>query len=88
MDGTSTGARWGAVGRVARFYRAGFRGMTVGRALWVLVVLKLIVLFGVVKPLFFPDVLAERFASDAQRADHVLEQLSRPLPEASPRSRP
>ncbi|MDE6806364.1 MAG: DUF4492 domain-containing protein, partial [Muribaculaceae bacterium] len=38
-------------------YRDGFRQMTIGRTLWLLVILKLIVLFFVVKLFFLPDVL-------------------------------
>ena len=65
---------------VYRFYRDGFCSMRLGKTLWKLVALKLVVLFGVVKLLFFPDVLATRFANDEQRADHVLSRLTAPAP--------
>ena len=38
-----------------RFYADGFRSMTVGRKLWVIIIIKLIVIFGVLKLFFFPD---------------------------------
>ena len=38
-------------------YRDGFRQMTVGKTLWALVIVKLIVLFLIVKLFFFPDIL-------------------------------
>lgn len=43
--------------RVARFYLDGFRGMTVGRQLWALIIIKVLILFGILKIFFFPDVL-------------------------------
>lgn len=43
---------------VWRFYRDGFRSMTWGRVLWAIILLKLFVLFAVLRLFFFPDVLA------------------------------
>lgn len=60
------------------FYRNGFRAMTVGRTLWKIILIKLLVLFAVLKFFFFPNYLNTRFHTDEQRADHVLEQLARP----------
>lgn len=65
---------WGA--RIYRFYRDGFRGMTVGRTLWKIIFIKLFILFAVLKFFFFPDFLATKFSTDTQRADYVIEQLT------------
>ena len=62
---------------VISFYREGFAGMVLGRKLWAIVLIKLFVLFVIVKWLFFPDLLKERFDNDAQRSDYVLRQLTR-----------
>lgn len=62
-------------------YRDGFRQMTIGRTLWVVVILKLIVLFFVVKLFFFPDILERDYATDAERAAAVRQNLSRPASE-------
>ncbi len=59
------------------FYRNGFKNMTVGRTLWKIIFIKLIVMFAVLKLFFFPNYLKTNFQNDQQRADHVLEQLSR-----------
>ena len=64
--------------RVYTFYRNGFRNMTVGRSLWKIILIKLLVMFAVLKLFFFPNYLQTNFQTDEQRADHVLEQLSRP----------
>ena len=59
--------------RVVRFYMEGFRHMTVGRTLWVIILVKLFVMFAVLKLFFFPDLLAGK--SDEERAACVLEEL-------------
>ncbi|MFH2124285.1 MAG: DUF4492 domain-containing protein [Pseudomonadota bacterium] len=64
--------------RVYSFYLNGFRSMTVGRTLWKIIFIKLFVMFAVLKLFFFPNYLKTNFQTDEQRADHVLEQLSRP----------
>ena len=64
--------------RIVRMYVEGFRAMTLGRTLWKVIIIKLLIMFGVLKLLFFPDFLHSKFATDAQRADYVLEQISRP----------
>lgn len=64
--------------RILRLYVDGFRSMTVGRTLWKVIIIKLIIMFGVLKLFFFPDFLQTNFTTDAQRADYVLEQITRP----------
>ena len=58
------------------FYLDGFRSMRLGRTLWKIILLKLVVLFAVLKWLFFPDVLKITYDSDAARAEHVLQRLT------------
>ncbi len=62
--------------KVVRFYLDGFRAMTLGRTLWAIILLKLFILFAVLKLFFFRDPMAGH--SDAERRDHVLEQLILP----------
>jgi hypothetical protein len=64
--------------RVFRFYRDGFRSMTVGKTLWKIIFVKLFIMFAVLKLFFFPDFLSTQFDTDAQRADHVMEQITMP----------
>ncbi len=63
--------------RVFSFYRDGFRQMTVGRTLWKIIIIKLIVMFAVLKLFFFPNYLNNNFATDEERAGYVLEQITR-----------
>ena len=64
--------------RIYRFYRDGFRSMTVGRTLWLIILVKLFIMFAVLKLFFFPDFLATNFTTDEQRADYVSEQITKP----------
>ena len=47
------------VTNIWRFYRDGFRAMTWGRVLWAIILVKLFVLFLVLKLFFFPDFIRE-----------------------------
>lgn len=47
------------VTNIWRFYRDGFRAMTWGRVLWAIILLKLFILFVVLRLFFFPDFLRE-----------------------------
>ncbi len=63
--------------RIGRFYYEGFRSMTVGRTLWILIIVKLVIMFLVLKLFFFPNFLKSNFATDQERSDYVLEELTR-----------
>lgn len=58
------------------FYRQGFRSMVLGRTLWKLIALKLLVMFAFLKLFLFPDYLQENFRTDRERSAHVLESLA------------
>lgn len=62
--------------RAANLYIDGFRSMTVGRSLWVLIILKLLLLFAVFKLFFFPDLLQRDYDNDADRAQAVRNSLT------------
>jgi hypothetical protein len=57
------------------FYRDGFKNMTVGKTLWVLVLIKLFIMFAVLKVFFFPNFLNSRFDSNESKADYVQQEL-------------
>lgn len=56
-------------------YYDGFRSMTIGRSLWLLIIIKLVILFGVLKIFFFPDVLKSNYDNDTDRANAVRSAL-------------
>ncbi len=45
--------------RIASFYVNGFREMTLGRTLWLLILVKLFIIFAILRVFFFPSVLEE-----------------------------
>jgi hypothetical protein len=62
---------------IFQFYYQGFKSMTVGKRLWAIIIIKLIILFLVLKLFFFPDFLKTNFKTDEERSNHVIEQLTR-----------
>ena len=60
---------------IANFYIDGFRNMTVGKSLWILILIKLFLIFVVLKFFFFPNFLNDNFDTDEQRAQHVRNEL-------------
>lgn len=60
---------WDKIKSVWAFYADGFRNMTWGRPLWALILLKLFILFVVLRIFFFKPVLAGK--SEGQKSDFV-----------------
>lgn len=65
--------------RVFRFYVEGFKSMTVGKTLWGIILLKLFIMFAVLKIFFFSDFLETtgEAHTDEEKADYVLEELTK-----------
>lgn len=62
--------------RIFRFYYEGFLSMTVGRKLWLIILIKLFIMFAVFRLFFFRDFLNERFDTDKERSEYVIETLT------------
>ncbi len=58
------------------FYRDGFKGMTVGKQLWKIILIKLFVMFVILKLFFFPNFLNTNFETSEKKASFVLEQMT------------
>lgn len=64
------------VKRVFRFYYEGFCDMSSwGRKVWLIIIIKLFIMFAVLKVLFFPDFLKKMYDNDKQRGEYVMDQL-------------
>lgn len=63
--------------KVWMLYYDGFRSMTIGKTLWIIILVKLFIFFVVIKFIFFPNLLKENFDTDEERADHVRQELLR-----------
>ena len=66
-----------AIKNVWNFYYEGFRSMTIGKTLWVIILLKLFIFFVVIKLLFFPNILKRDYSTDEERADAVRKELTK-----------
>ena len=63
-----------ALRNICDLYVEGFRNMDVGKTLWGVILIKLFIMFAVLRLLFFPDFLG-RLDSE-QKADYVLRELT------------
>lgn len=50
--------------------------MTVGKTLWVIILVKLVIFFIIFRLFFFQDFLDSRFGTDKEKSDYVIEQLT------------
>ncbi len=66
------------IGRIIDLYVGGLRSMKLGKTLWKIIIIKLVIIFLVFKYFFFPDVFQQAFHSDTQRAEHVFQALTSP----------
>ncbi len=62
--------------KIWQFYYEGFRDMTPrGKKLWVIILIKLFIMFAILKVFFFPNILKDKFHSDKERIQHIEKQL-------------
>lgn len=60
--------------RIFRFYADGFRSMTLGKTLWVIIGVKLFIMFAILKWLFFPDFLG-KFGGEEAKSEYISSEL-------------
>ena len=56
-------------------FRDGFKKMTLGKTLWTIVIIKLIIMFLILRPFFFPNFLNSKFDDSQDKSDYVTEEL-------------
>jgi hypothetical protein len=62
--------------RLFCFYYEGFRSMSFwGRKVWIIIIIKLFIMFAILKLFFFPDFLHSKYDTDKQRGEYVMDQL-------------
>ena len=64
--------------RIWRFYMEGFRSLTLGKTLWAIILIKLFIMFFILRLFFFPNILQQKYDTDEERANQVIENLITP----------
>ena len=64
------------VSSIIRFYADGFRRMTLGKTLWAIIIVKLFVLFAIVKVFLLPNHLNSVCDTPAQKSACVADSLT------------
>jgi hypothetical protein len=63
--------------KLVRFYYEGFRDMSAwGSKVWVVIIIKLFIIFAILRLFFLHDFLHDKYDNDKQRGNYVLEQLT------------
>jgi len=63
--------------KIWKFYSDGFIGMGKwGRQVWLIILVKLFIMFVILRIFFFPNFLKSNFETDQERGNHVLEVLT------------
>lgn len=60
------------------FYVDGFKNIDkLGIKLWIIIAIKLFIMFAILKIFFFPNFLNSKFDSDKEKGDYVIENLTK-----------
>jgi len=60
-----------------RMYVDGFKNMTWGRPLWIIILVKLFIMFAILKVFFFPNLLNSMYDTKEEKSQHVLRELTK-----------
>ena len=63
-----------AIQQVFHFYMEGFREMRLGKTLWLIILIKLFIMFFILRLFFFPNYLGQ-FDTEAEKEEHVSGEL-------------
>ncbi|MBN1769227.1 MAG: DUF4492 domain-containing protein, partial [Prolixibacteraceae bacterium] len=62
--------------KVLNFYVDGFKSMTWGKQLWLLIFLKLFLFFFIMKFFFFSDTIEDKYETDEEVGMHILDNIT------------
>ncbi|WP_103651082.1 DUF4492 domain-containing protein [Campylobacter concisus] len=60
---------------IASLYIDGFKNMKIGKKLWLLIIIKLIIMFGILKVFIFNETLNTKFQTDEEKSEFVIRNL-------------
>ena len=62
---------------ISSLYIDGFRNMKLGKSLWLVIAIKLLIMFGILKVFIFDESLNAKFESDEAKANFVISNLTK-----------
>ena len=62
---------------ISNLYIDGFRRMKLGKSLWLVIAVKLRIMFGILKVFIFDESLNSKFKTDEAKADFVISNLTK-----------
>ena len=62
---------------ISNLYIDGFRRMKLGKSLWLVIAVKLLIMFGILKVFIFDQSLNSKFKTDETKADFVISNLTK-----------
>lgn len=68
-----------ALKQTINFYIDGFKNMKLGKTLWLVILVKLFIMFFILKILIFNERLNTKFDNDNAISDYVIENLTREI---------
>ncbi|MFA7082628.1 MAG: DUF4492 domain-containing protein [Bacteroidales bacterium] len=63
--------------KVFRFYYEGFRSMTLGKTLWAIILIKLFIMFAILKIFFFPNFLSSKSDTDNGKSEYIVNEMEK-----------
>ena len=62
---------------ISNLYIDGFRRMKLGKSLWLVIAVKVLIMFGILKVFIFDESLNSKFKTDEAKADFVISNLTK-----------
>ncbi|MDD4068519.1 hypothetical protein SDC9_15762 [bioreactor metagenome] len=63
--------------KVFLFYYHGFRSMTLGKTLWMIILIKLFIMFAILKVFFFPNFLSSKGDSKEEKSEYIVNEMEK-----------
>ncbi|MBP1629114.1 MAG: Uncharacterized protein H6Q15_7 [Bacteroidetes bacterium] len=63
--------------KIFNFYYQGFRSMTLGKTLWLIILIKLFIMFAILKIFFFPNFLSSKADGENEKANYIISEMEK-----------
>lgn len=63
--------------KVFLFYYEGFRSMTLGKTLWIIILIKLFIMFAILKVFFFPNFLSSKGDTKEEKSEYIVNEMKK-----------